>query len=128
MKYFIATALTLGLAAAAAAPASLQKRVAGSITLYPNANFGGAGTTINFNINEATCVASTLPSDIDNQASSVRLSAEHAGFNCRLMDTQNCVVGATGESTWFFDVNVPDLSNADYGLDNRASSVWCGPV
>jgi hypothetical protein len=84
MKSFFATALTLGLAAAA--PAALQKRVAGSITLYPNANYGGSGTTINFNIGEATCVAATLPGGIDNQASSVRLSGEHAGFNCRLME------------------------------------------
>jgi len=39
---------------------------------------------------------------------------------------QNCV--DDGKATWFFDVNVPDLSSSDYNLDNAARSIRCEAV
>jgi hypothetical protein len=82
---FTTTIFTLYLAAlSVAAPASLEKRVTGSITLFADKDFGGASQTFNFDVDAQTCIAATLPAGIDAQASSVRLSAENGGFNCRL--------------------------------------------
>ena len=82
---FTSTLFTLSLAALSiAAPAPLGKRATGSITLFVDKDFGGASQTFNFDVDVQTCIAATLPAGIDAQASSVRLSTEHGGFNCRL--------------------------------------------
>ena len=82
---FTSTIFTLFLAAlSVAAPAPLGKRATGSITLFVDKDFGGVSQTFNFDMDVQTCIAATLPAGIDAQASSVRLSTEHGGFNCRL--------------------------------------------
>lgn len=87
MKTFSA-ALTLALATVtlAAPAAEIEKRVQASITLYPNTNYGGSGFTINFESDPGSCVSTQLPSSIDNQASSFRLSGDTERFNCRLYE------------------------------------------
>lgn len=46
----------------------------------------------------------------------------------RTFRAQNCEFGDGIPSTWFFDVNIPDLSAAEYGLDDQARSITCGAV
>jgi hypothetical protein len=47
--------LALAFSALASAAPTLQKRVAASITLFPDKNFGGAGYTIPFDVDGPTC-------------------------------------------------------------------------
>lgn len=77
---------TIAIAAPAAEPASLDKRaVTGSITVYANANYGGASQVIQFNnLNSQVCVSTRLSDALNNQVSSARLAREGSDFNCRL--------------------------------------------
>ncbi|KAF2442849.1 hypothetical protein P171DRAFT_433238 [Karstenula rhodostoma CBS 690.94] len=120
--------LALAFSVLASASPTLQKRVSASITLFPDKNFGGAGYTIPFNIQGPTCVAATLPSSIDLKASSVRLSS-HTGFNCRLVANRDCNIDHVNNATWFFNVDIPDLSTDDYmHMEDRVRSVTCTSV
>lgn len=79
--------LSLSALGLAAPTAPLQNRaVTASITLYTETDYLGTSYTIPFTIDGLTCVAPTLPANIDMQASSVMLSAtgEGSGFSCRL--------------------------------------------
>ncbi|KAF1976328.1 hypothetical protein BU23DRAFT_630021 [Bimuria novae-zelandiae CBS 107.79] len=112
----------------ATATPTLQKRVSTSITLFPNKNYGGTGYTIPFTVEGPTCIAATLPASIDLKASSVRLSA-HEGFNCCLSASQNCEIADVNDATWFFHVDIPDLSTSDYmHIEDRVRSVICTSV
>ncbi|KAF2787945.1 hypothetical protein K505DRAFT_379243 [Melanomma pulvis-pyrius CBS 109.77] len=124
----IITLTTLFLATLTLGAPTIEKRASGSITLFADKNYGGASQTFSFNVDGQTCIAPVLAGNIDRQASSVRLSGEHAGFNCRLTSSQNCDFSEGTASTWFFDVNIPDLSSPDYNLDNAARSISCGAV
>ncbi|KAK7182496.1 hypothetical protein DPSP01_010653 [Paraphaeosphaeria sporulosa] len=120
--------VALALSTLASAAPTLQKRVAASITLFTNKNFGGVGYTIPFDIEGPTCIATTLPSSIDLKASSVRLSS-HSGFNCRLVANQDCNIDDINNATWFFNVDIPDLSTDDYmHMEDRTRSVICTSV
>ncbi|KAF2011082.1 hypothetical protein BU24DRAFT_427291 [Aaosphaeria arxii CBS 175.79] len=88
MKTTSSTAAILATLLATTMASPVQKReVSGSVTLFPETNFGGTGYTISFTIDgQGACVEPSLPASIDNQASSVQLSGENAGFYCRLYE------------------------------------------
>ena len=82
--HFLMMMNTLAIAIFSFAPLSFAL-ASGSITLFTNPKFAGQSHTIDFNIKAGKCVAATLPATIDSQAVSAKLSAEHAGFKCVLV-------------------------------------------
>ncbi|KAF2278366.1 uncharacterized protein EI97DRAFT_465682 [Westerdykella ornata] len=109
---------TLGLAA----PGAHEKRAIGQVTLFKNVNYGGQSTTLRIEttVNNG---CTNLPSSFNNQVLSIRLSPNDGTFFCRLADGPNC--DPNTYTTWNFNHDVPDLNAPDYGIGNRASSIFC---
>ncbi|KAF1996324.1 hypothetical protein P154DRAFT_579922 [Amniculicola lignicola CBS 123094] len=119
MKSFITAAL---IATALAAPANLEKRRSGTVTVFNNANYGGGSASFTIDLaSDNKC--RTLPAGIAGQVSSVRLLPTNSYVYCQLSATTNC--DTSQGSTWFFSVDVPNLASSDYAFDNRAQSIWC---
>jgi hypothetical protein len=85
------TIISIGLAFATvglAAPTDKRAPV-GTISLYSDNDYRGEKYTINIDFapfeGEAGCVAQTLPSSIDNQASSLDFTGDTKTFNCQLV-------------------------------------------
>lgn len=86
------TVISIGLALATlglAAPTEKRAPV-GTISLYSDNNYGGQKYTIDIDFapfeGAAGCVAKTLPSNIDNQASSLDFTGDTTTFSCRLVE------------------------------------------